>query len=118
MKNIFSILVLLILMNCANSVKKRNNLYVNGDCIENLDFKKEYFYHIKMIDSLVEKSQNKQFTKSLLFVSKYAHVSAESMLNYANTYPMGIYEDDRKGWIEWYEKNKCNNIQFKKNKNN
>ncbi len=114
MKNIFSILVLLLLMSCANSVKKGNNVYVNGDCIENLDFKKEYFYHIKIIDSLVEKSQNKQFTKSLLFVSKYAHVSAESMLNYANTYPMGVYEDDRKGWIEWYEKNKCNNIQFKK----
>lgn len=114
MKNIFSILVLLLSINCANSLKNSNNVYVKGDCIENLDFKKEYFYHIKMIDSLVEKSQNKQFTKSLLFVSKYAHVSAESMLNYANTYPMGVYEDDRKGWLEWYEKNKCSNIQFKK----
>jgi hypothetical protein len=114
MKNIFSILLLLLLINCANAVKKSKNIYVKGDCIENLEFKKEYFYHIKMIDSLVEKSQNKQFTKSLLFVSKYAHVSAESMLNYANTYPMGVYEDDRKVWLDWYDKNKCNNIQFKK----
>ncbi len=113
---IYSLTLLLALMNCSASNSAQNNsvIFNNEKCNENLDFKKEYFYHIKMIDSLVEKSQNKQFTKSLLFVSKYAHVSAESMLNYARTYPYATYEKDRKGWLEWYEKNKCNNIQFKK----
>lgn len=114
MKNIFFILILLLLVNCTNSIKESNNISVNGNCVENLDFKREYNNHMKIIDSLVEKSQNKQFTKSLLFVSKYTHVSAESMLNSTGTYTIGVYEDDRKGWLDWYEKSKCNNIQFKR----
>lgn len=114
MKNIFFIVILLLLVNCANSVKKINNVSVNGNCGENLDFKKEYFSNIKMIDSLVYNNQNDQFKKSLQFISRYSHVSFESMLNYARLYTGGAYERDRKGWIDWYEKNKCSNIQFKK----
>jgi len=114
MKNIFFIVILLLLTNCTNSVKKSNNVYVDGDCIENLDFKKEYFSNIAIIDSLINKNEGSQFNKSLVFISKYSHVSFESRLNYAGLYPSGVYEKDRKGWLEWYEKNKCNNIQFKK----
>ncbi|TDX92646.1 hypothetical protein BCF50_1586 [Chryseobacterium daecheongense] len=106
----------LVLINCSVSNSKQNNNITtnNAECLENLDFKKEYFFHIGVIDSLVEKSQNKRFKKSLLFISKYSHVSTESMLNYARSYPIVVYKEDRKGWISWYEKNKCNNIQFKK----
>ncbi|MCA6069500.1 hypothetical protein JI747_020265 [Chryseobacterium sp. RG1] len=114
MKNIFFIVILSLLVNCANSVNKSNNVSINGNCIENLDFKEQYFSNIKIIDSLIEKNQNTQFSKSLKFISKYSHVSFESTLNYARLYPIGAYEKDRKGWLEWYEKNKCNNIQFKK----
>ncbi len=115
MKIIISIIaILLISVNCSSSKSSYSNVLVHGECIENLDFKKVYFSHIGIIDSLVSKSQNKEFEKSLLFVSKYAHVTAESMLNYARSYPIVVYREDRKGWLEWYEKNKCNNIQFKK----
>ncbi|VXB14410.1 MULTISPECIES: hypothetical protein [Chryseobacterium] len=113
MKKISILITGLFLINCSSIYPTQSFNSDNGKCTENFNFRKEYFYHIKIIDSLVEK-QNKQFTKSLLFVSKYAHVSAESMLNSTGTYPIGVYEDDRKDWIEWYEKNKCNNIQFKK----
>ncbi|MFL9835741.1 hypothetical protein [Chryseobacterium terrae] len=116
MKNIFFIIILLLLMNCANSVRKSNNISINGDCIENLDFKAKYFSNINIIDSLINKNEGDQFDKSLGFISKYSHVSFESRLNYAGLYPSGVYEKDRKGWIEWYEKNKCSNIQFKKKK--
>lgn len=114
MKNIFFIIILLLLINCVNSVEKNNNIFVHGDCIENLDFKEEYFSNIKVIDSLINRSEGSQFNKSLVFISKYSHVSFESRLNYAGLYPSGIYEKDRKAWIDWYEKNKCKNIQFKK----
>ena len=77
-------------------------------------FKKEFYKNINVVDSLIYKNQNDQFNKSLLFISKYTNVSFESRLNYARLYPNGIYEKDRKGWLEWYEKNKCNNIQLKK----
>jgi hypothetical protein len=113
MKNLFFILIFLLLVNCK-SIKKSNNLSVDGNCIENLDFKNEYFYNIKIIDSLIEKNQNTQFSRSLKFMSNYSHVSFESTLNYARLYPIGAYERDRKGWLDWYEKNKCYNIQFKK----
>jgi hypothetical protein len=34
------------------------------------------------------------------------------MLNYARSYPFGVYKDDRKNWIKWYDENKCSNLQF------
>ena len=96
-------LLLFLLFSCVtknNDLKYQNT---NLNCNENKTFKKEFY-----------KNQNDQFNKSLLFISKYTNVSFESRLNYARLYPNGIYEKDRKGWLEWYEKNKCNNIQLKK----
>lgn len=83
------------------------------NCKENLEFKEKFFEAIHFIDSQIYSIQTKKFHEYLLFISKYSHVSAESMLNYAGTYPSGFYEKDRKIWIEWYNKNKCTNIQFK-----
>lgn len=82
-------------------------------CKENLEFKEKFFESIKSIDTLIYSIQGRKFHESLDFISKYTHVSSESMLNYARTYPGGVYEKDRKIWIDWYEKNKCTNIQFK-----
>lgn len=82
-------------------------------CKENLEFKEKFFESIKSIDTLIYSIQGRKFHESLDFISKYTHVSSESMLNYARIYPGGVYEKDRKIWIDWYEKNKCTNIQFK-----
>jgi len=113
---IYSLTLILVLMNCSASNSAQNNsvIFNNEKCNENLDFKKEYFFHMGIIDSLVSKSQNKEFKKSLGFISKYSHVSFEDTANYFNHYPIPTYDKDRKGWLEWYEKNKYNNIQFKK----
>ena len=107
-------LLLFLLFSCVtknNDLKYQNT---NLNCNENKTFKKEVYKNINVVDSLIYKNQNDQFNKSLLFISKYTNVSFESRLNYARLYPNGIYEKDRKGWLEWYEKNKCNNIQLKK----
>jgi hypothetical protein len=106
-------LLLFLLFSCVtknNDLKYQNT---NLNCNENKTFKKEFYKNINVVDSLIYKNQNDQFNKSLLFISKYTNVSFESRLNYAKLYPNGIYEKDRKGWLEWYEKNKCNNIQLK-----
>lgn len=104
--------ILLALINCTTSNKI--SYYQSNDCIENLKFKKEFFYRVKIIDSLVYRNQNKEFKKSLGFISKYSNVSFEDTANYFNRYPGSTYNKDRKEWLDWYEKNKCNNIQFKK----
>lgn len=84
------------------------------DCKENLEFKAKFFEAIKFIDTLpIYSIQGRKFHENLKFISKYTHVSSESMLNYAIIYPGGVYEKDRKIWVDWYEKNKCTNIQFK-----
>jgi hypothetical protein len=97
----------LFLVDCLNICGK------TIDCKENLEFKKEFFSNIKTIDSLIYRSQNQQFNKSLGFISKYSPVTFESKANYTGRYPVGAYKQDRQIWIDWYEKNKCTNIQFK-----
>lgn len=84
------------------------------NCKENLEFKEKFLSSIKFIDTLIYSIQGRKFNETLNFISKYTHVSTESMLNYARIYPSGAYEKDRKIWLDWYEKNKCTNIQFKK----
>jgi hypothetical protein len=67
----------------------------------------------KTIDSLIYRNENQQFNRSLGFISKYSPVTFESKANYTGRYPIGVYKQDRQIWIDWYEKNKCTNIQFK-----
>ncbi len=78
-----------------------------------MTFKKEFFYHVKNIDSNISNQHSRMFRESVIFISNYAPVSVERIFNYAMLYPIGIYEQDRVKWIEWYDQNKCNNIQFK-----
>ncbi|PKH50939.1 hypothetical protein CXF68_09695 [Tenacibaculum sp. Bg11-29] len=82
-------------------------------CNENLNFKKAFFENVENVENLIDKNQNESFRNSLNFIGKYTKVSFESMTNYAGTYPIGIFEKDKKEWLEWYEKNKCMNIEFK-----
>jgi hypothetical protein len=99
-------------------------------CKENTLFKKEFVRQIEIIDNFfqiltkpyinldefehaVTEEKVTKFESSLLFISKYTHVSFDSMANYNRSYPYDIYKKDREGWVKWYEENKCNNIQFK-----
>lgn len=107
-------LIILFVLLFFTGVKAQGNS--DEDCVENQLFKKEYFRNINIVDSSIYKPQGYELKSSLLFISQYSHVSFESMLNYARTYPGGVYQEDRKIWISWYEDNKCKNIQFKKNK--
>lgn len=106
---LIGIITILISCSSSNKVISENNI----NCKENLAFKKEFFKNVKNIENFIDVNQNESFRNSLKFIGKYSKVSFESMLNYAGTYPYGIYESDKKIWLEWYEKNKCQNIEFK-----
>ena len=69
--------------------------------------------NINIVKDVITKHQNQEFRNSLKFISKYVPVSFGSMLNYAHTYPVGIFESDYKILLKWYDDNKCNNVQIK-----
>ncbi len=115
----------------ACGVKNHESKNEKFSCNENLKFKILFFKNIKVVEDymkmedttiinnleeykhLMTDEKQKKIFSSLQFISKYAHVSFESMANYAHTYPIGIFQKDKKGWLRWYEENKCKNIQFK-----
>ena len=123
MKSLF--LFFLILCSCTSS---QNQVGVANPCNENIEFKEQFFYHLQVVDEymrlvnpkdlnidelqkLVTQEKTKNFNISLYFISKYAHVSYESISH--SRYPYGVYEEDKSVWLKWYEENKCNNIQIK-----
>jgi hypothetical protein len=108
MKNCILISIILLVTACSSKTILEKN------CNENLEFKQAFFSRIDTVDLYFTKSERKPIRPALLFLSKYAPVSFSSMLNYANAYSYGAYLTDRKGWIEWYEKSKCSNIQIRK----
>ena len=101
------ILIVPILISCGPSRLNKNH------CDENEKFKEKFFYHIDYIKKNITVSQDSKFRESVIFISNYAPVSTERIMNYARTYPLGVFEEDQKKWMEWYEENKCKNIQFK-----
>lgn len=101
------ILIIPILISC-----KAFNLN-KSDCNENIKFKEMFFYHIDYVKNNIAISQDSKFRESIIFISNYAPVSLNRIMNYSRTYPIGIFERDRIKWLEWYEENKCKNIQFK-----
>lgn len=109
MKNIHIIIISLFFICC----KSTNVINDGNDCVENAEFKEKFFSNIKYIEKNITEVQDAKFKNTLEFLSKYVHISFERMSNYANSYPIGIFEKDKKGWLEWYEKNKCSNLKLK-----
>jgi hypothetical protein len=117
----------ILCFSCSNINLKNTNI----NCNENTSFKVEFFKNVKNVEDFIVMESTTHFEDfeeyekliteekiytyklSLKFISKYAHVSYESMLNYATAYPLEVYEKDKQGWLKWYEENKCSNIQFK-----
>ena len=103
--------IVTLLISCSSSSKITSKNDIN--CKENLVFKKEFFKNIKNVENLIYEVQGESLKNSLDFIGKYTKVSFESMANYAHTYPVGVFFEDKKVWLKWYEDNKCKNIQLK-----
>lgn len=96
-------------------------------CTENIAFKKKYFYCLAIIEkrtiqATVPKQITKQelkafvkdrdFTKSLRFISRYTKVSFGKIMNYNYNYAsVEDFELDKKVWLAWYENNKCKDLK-------
>ena len=114
------VLALLTLFSCSGSKSI-------SSCNENMRFKKEFFKQIQNIEdaykedesTLINKDyealskKDEEFWDSLQFIMNYTYVSRETMDSYVWSYPEEIFLKGKKGWLKWYEENRCNNIQFK-----
>ena len=121
-------IILIFLFFSCSTMSKKNEIH-NRVCNENLKFKSEFFRNIEIVtyymtestsissfkeyEQLITNEKIKNYQLSLKFISYYTHVSFESMANYARTYPIGVFEMNKKGWLKWYDDNKCNDIQLK-----
>lgn len=108
LKNLI-LLVSISLTSCSTTKTINNN-----ECKENLKFKTLFWGHIENVENHMFSAQDKTVINSLIFISHYAPVSFQETMNYARIYPNHAFIKDKKVWIEWYEANKCNNIQIKK----
>lgn len=106
-KLLYTLTTLSVLISCKSTVA------VDNTCNENRVFKERFFYHIGNIEKNITTRQDSTFIKSVIFVSNYALVSTNDIMNYAMSYPMGVFERDHIKWMEWYEANKCTNLQLK-----
>lgn len=101
------IILLIFIMSCSTSSRKKTT------CTENKIFRNEFFDRISYIKKNIFSHQDSSFKNSLIFISNYAPVSFYETMNYARIYPPQAFKKDKKNWLEWYEENKCNNIQLK-----
>lgn len=106
--------VLLIIIWPLLSCHVTRNEKSNNDCLENEKFKKEFFTQIEYVKKNISVSQDKKFITSLIFISNYAPVSFEEMMNYSRTYTIKTLEKDEIEWLKWCQENKCKNLQLKK----
>ena len=112
-KYLYQLLSLTLLLFVSCSSIQNSGSRTEKYCNENLEFKKVFFKNVRNVETLIDKNQNKSFKNSLNFIGKYTYVNFESMTNYAGTYPIGVFDKDKKVWLNWYEKNKCKNIKIK-----
>ena len=114
MKSSLLFLVCLVLLTACAPHKG----LMGNRCQENTQFKKTYFHHIAIIEAWTLGAGKAPLTidrdaviESLNFVGKYSRVSMNKLVNYHFGYPnQATYEEDKAGWLKWYEANKCANL--------
>lgn len=108
-------IVLSILIWCISSCSVKPSFPANSNCVENKKFKKFYLSQIDYVKKNISVSQDKEFLEALIFISNYAPVSFDEMMNYSRTYGLKTLEKDEVIWLKWYQENKCRNLQLEKN---
>ncbi len=83
MNNSFNRFLLIISLVSLLIFSCKSNSSLKNDCDENLNFKELFFYHIENIDKSITISQDVKFRESVIFISNYAPVSVNSIMNYS-----------------------------------
>jgi hypothetical protein len=112
----FYISFILVLFSISCSSQK----LVSLDCNENQLFKEKFFQSINNVEEYtIDFGDREKFDSALIFLKKYVFVSTDKMLNYNNSYEsIEAFQIDKSNWLEWYKKNKCNNLLLEKHEDN
>lgn len=107
--------ILLLLTNCSN------------ECIENIEFKDKYFNTIETVkiyyiegSKLQSRSVNDlNFAKSINTLYKITGIKDNVKMDIRFGYvDSSSFRKDVENWYVWYEKNKCNNLNWETYQNN
>lgn len=135
MKRSLIIMLGFLLISCSTNTVETAKI----GCNENLEFREAFLSAVQLIDDAhtggyqlfptdeqlkeMGEEELKEFYRESEkiygltegFISHYTIVSWWKRLNYDGNYTaQSDYEQDKAGWLKWYEENKCNNIQIKK----
>jgi hypothetical protein len=120
-------LLSIILISCSNKITNIDK------CKENIAFKKEWdeninflinYYNVRQNESVYEEAignysitefseEGDRYLSALEFISKYIPISYEYKTSFSGKLPYSIYLKEKERWNNWYEKNKCSDIQLK-----
>ncbi len=121
MKSFLLLSIFTIILSCSSK----------SICNENKKFRKIYFEHINNVDIFYapdslkhniesteeylnrRKEKKEKMIGALLFISNYSKISFEDTLNYTQRIPYSKYLNYKNDWIQWYNQNKCNNIELR-----
>ena len=115
MRTLIIVLCICIFDSCLSINKATTN-----DCNENLEFKQKFFANISLIEKYTK--EQKTFTrypittdsvmKSMKFIYMRTKILSDEIYNYNFGYKSyKLFEIDKRKWLNWYNANKCNNLQ-------
>jgi len=135
MKKINDLIIFCLTFSFLSCLGNKEFIEIKEKCDENLLFKQEFSKNLYILDSYyknksksikIAEDTNLNFQEKLEkldeiksnyyvaldFFSKYSKISYNYTGNYTNEIPYNIYKKEREAWIDWYNKNKCNNLQL------
>lgn len=92
------------------------NVKSKNTCVENLIFKSNYLESLKYIEDYVEgkKNNKKEFGNCIDKMTRNSGVRSSAYYGYIFRYlKKKDFYTDKKKWLSWYEKNKCENLKWK-----
>jgi len=95
-----------------------NGIYSNhtDTCVENLIFKSNYLKSLQNIEEYVEgrKADKKKFGNCIDNMTRNSGIRSSVYYGYIFRYRNKTdFYNDKKKWLSWYGKTKCNNLHWK-----
>lgn len=118
MKRLIYLSILIILLTGCSPYK---NMGIPIPCNENLDFKRDFFYHIWVVEKYTIEHERfidyknvvsmEQFLQSYNYLFKSTGIYPGDITNYQTTYESyKAFKTDKKKWLKWYEVHKCSHL--------
>jgi len=114
-RTIISVLFIIVVSCSANKAPLSR-------CKENVRFKESFMKNITIVDGYTKQQETgpqdgklisaKKFMKSLRFIAEHTKIPVRDIFNFDVGYPSyETFNEDKRKWLEWYERHKCENLK-------